>query len=138
MSFAETAFQFDPTVTVHCNNSLYAVHDPERAEWCSVDFPIHIWWDVSAFARILVLTSTQTLAKNYLELTRRMEKPSPVIRDYMMLANEEGGSIHYDSWLTGLPDRKFDYVICSDPLGAHSESVAMAYLATIVLPRVIP
>jgi len=135
MSYADTAFQFDPSVTVHCNSSLYAIHDPDRAEWCSADFPAHIWGDVSEAARVFVLTSTMELAKRYL---KRAQRITGARRDYMTLHNDEGGSIHYASWGSALGGRRFDYVICSDPKGAVPEADALAFLSVSVLPKVLP
>jgi hypothetical protein len=131
-------FNFDPTVTTHLNHSLFAIHNPDHTEWCSVDLPIHMWFDVSTAARILVLTSSQQLAKKYLELTRRMEMPCETRRDYMTLYNVEGGSIFFGSWGCSIGARRFDYVICSDPQKLVPLPYALGYLATGIIPRVIP
>jgi hypothetical protein len=107
-------------VELHWDDQLIVIKNPLTAEWASVDYPIHLWHDVSPRLRILVVTSDMPLAQNYCHLSRRIEPPSPRTFKRNYVTNEAGGTIYYTSPAAMIGGRQFDKVIISDPKGHHS------------------
>lgn len=112
----------------HLDGRLLVVKDPASAEYMSVDFPISLWHDVDPSMQILVVTSTQFLAREYAGLSDRNEKPCDTRRTRNCLNNVEGGRIYYGHIGMGSAGMRHHLAILSDPLGAVPEAFTLKWI----------